>query len=402
MDDNRRVAARLLALVRDQVDTRPVLTVFLLALFARTVVMIGVELFVDGAVFPSEGLNARLVVDLLAGEQDGWRPFAKAVYHQTSGFLLPATGAVWLFGLRLVVVRFLAVLAGAATAAITTRLACEVVERRWAAVAGIVVALHPSQVLWSSLFLKDAVVWLAAVIVALGVAVLLGPRPLDDRRGRWRGPAAAALVVLGTAWLGVLRPHAMVVAAIALVLTGLWHVRRSGWRVVAVPLVVAVIVPAVLGYGVLGSSLATDRATEIRTYRDRVTEGELAVDPATGDPSLGVIAVRGMSLVVLEPYPWQSTNSPLDVARVEAVGWYALLALAALGAAQVLGRSRALLFPLLYGVGVALVFAVGDGNLGTAYRHRSELVWVVALLAVVGGRALRKRSSSTESSVADG
>ena len=39
-----------------------------------------------------------------------------------------------------------------------------------------------------------------------------------------------------------------------------------------------------------------------------------------------------------------------------------------------------LAFPVLAGAATLAMYGLTEGNLGTAYRHRGEFVWVVALL----------------------
>jgi hypothetical protein len=66
-------------------------------------------------------------------------------------------------------------------------------DRRWALLAGLIVALLPSQVLWSSLILKDAAVWAALSSLAAPVAVSARS---SGRRLALQGTAAAVLLVL--------------------------------------------------------------------------------------------------------------------------------------------------------------------------------------------------------------
>jgi hypothetical protein len=49
---------------------------------------------------------------------------------------------------------------------------------------------------------------------------------------------------------------------------------------------------------------------------------------------------------------------------------------------------RQMAFPVLAGGGILIVYALSEGNVGTAHRHRGEFVWAIALLAVLGLRHL--------------
>ena len=56
-----------------------------------------------------------------------------------------------------------------------------------------------------------------------------------------------------------------------------------------------------------------------------------------------------------------------------------------------------LAFPVLASMGSLLVYASVEGNLGTAFRHRGELVWGVALLAALGAQTISGRRRPAES-----
>ncbi len=64
------------------------------------------------------------------------------------------------------------------------------------------------------------------------------------------------------------------------------------------------------------------------------------------------------------------------------------MALALVGLLGAWQHRRALAFPVLAGGAILVMYGLTEGNLGTAYRHRGEFVWVVALLAAVGAERL--------------
>jgi hypothetical protein len=87
------------------------------------------------------------------------------------------------------------------------------------------------------------------------------------------------------------------------------------------------------------------------------------------------------------------------LARVEALAWYPLVALALFGLGGAWRRRQALAFPILSGCAVLVMYGLTEGNLGTAYRHRGELVWAVVLLATLGAeRLVHRRQASTRAS----
>ena len=90
--------------------------------------------------------------------------------------------------------------------------------------------------------------------------------------------------------------------------------------------------------------------------------------------------------MLLDPLPNHLGRSPnLKYPFGEHLLWYPLLILALVG---VKARLKTLTPELVYTVfvtgGLAVMWALVEGNFGTAYRHRGELVWGVAVLAGIG------------------
>jgi hypothetical protein len=117
---------------------------------------------------------------------------------------------------------------------------------------------------------------------------------------------------------------------------------------------------------------------------------QYVVDDSAG-ASLRAIP-RGLVAVLFRPFPWEGGSGSLRIAAAEDLLWYPLYALAAMGlwtAAR--RRIRGVAYPVLFGLGIVGTSAVLQGNLGTAFRHRGEILWLVALLAAVGAQALVDR-----------
>jgi hypothetical protein len=96
----------------------------------------------------------------------------------------------------------------------------------------------------------------------------------------------------------------------------------------------------------------------------------------------------GLVDVTLRPFPWSTTvGLSLLMARVETIAWYVMYAFAILGILVSIRRREARLalqFPVLL-MGMLLgIAALTQGNLGTAFRHREQLVWALGLCAAAG------------------
>lgn len=115
------------------------------------------------------------------------------------------------------------------------------------------------------------------------------------------------------------------------------------------------------------------------------------------DPDIAHLP-RGLSVMLLEPFPLPFSGSPsLRMARAEAIFWYPVLGLALYGLWLARKHLRVLAFPLLAAGGIVVMYALSEGNVGTAHRHRGEFVWAVALLAGLGAKRLWDRRGSASS-----
>jgi hypothetical protein len=389
--------------LRGAVASHPVLLVFGVALAARAVVALVVDLHFGGSLFVDDEHYAQLARNFAAGRPGGaLHVLHDPVFVRPLSHLLPLTALYWLFGGGALPALLYVATLGAVSAAATTRLALERLAAPWAVAAGLVVALLPAQVVFTSTTLKDSGIWAGISTLAL-VAAIAGRS--SGRRLALLGLAAAALLV----YLGGMRYPTMVIAgwslAIALLFSaGAWRLRlaRAGG---AAALALAIPWAAFgLGPGGIDDVLHAHPPSYLRAVNAEQARARIVAPLAPGVPhrARGADEVSfsgadvthipaGVSAVLLEPFPWQSGGSlALNLARIESVLWYAILALAVLGVTRLRRLDlRVMAFPLLAGGLALLMYALTEGALGTAYRHRGELVYVVAILAAYGAAWLR-------------
>ncbi len=360
------------------VQAHPVLAVFAVALVARVGAAVLIAAVSGGTLFSDDVVYSQMAAEAAAGETASWSAYQHALFRYSAAFLIPVTAVYEVVGPFPLAAQLVVAVAGATAAGLAARLAWEVVDAWWALAAGLVVALLPSQILWSSLILKDALVW--AALAGVGLTVAVAGRS-HGRHLLAAGAAAAGLLLA----LGFLRPHSLLVAAWAAALASFAGQRLQRPQRVGGAVLLAVVIPWVVGLGPAGYRLSGYLADldALAARREANATGATAIQ--AGGPVEQL--VRGVGLVLLEPYPWSASDNPrLLPARAENVMWYPLLGLAAAGVWAGRRSLRVLLFPVLAGAALVGGYALVEGNLGTAYRHRGELVWAVAVLAVVGGR----------------
>jgi hypothetical protein len=485
-------------------ERRPIAVVFVIAILARLLVAVFLGRYFSGSFVLDDQTYWDLASALATDTTARWTEYQQSLYASTVAFTLPLSFVHRTFGSEISGQLFVALLGSGAAAAVTA-LAKEALSRRVAILVGLIVALLPSQVLWSSLILKDASVWLALLLLAVGIA----------RAGRapgWHLLVAGAGIAVALLALVYLRQHTAIAACWALMLTGWVGQSAMRYHRLAGAIVLGVTIPWIAGLGPAGltyvgqagsiderraanaenaasafapgredtarSQLAasSQRAEELEEQRveiaralaktrreegaddrleeqvksleaevDRIAEEkgpesrrrveelkqkkaamaaalaarkadeqaalarlrqekeslEAALDriaaeekaaaeelarirDAEREPGVAHLA-RGISVMVAEPYPWDEGTSPsFRMAQAETVVWYPILVMALLGLIPALRAFRVALFPVVVGGALMLIYALVEGNVGTAYRHRGEFVWVIALLAGFG------------------
>jgi hypothetical protein len=274
------------------------------------------------------------------------------------------------------------------------------------------------------------------------------------------GTAGVLLLVM----LAYLRLHTLVVASWAMMIAACFGVSRHRIPRIGGALAIGVLIPLVFGgIGLAGMGLVTnagsleerrflnaqdantavvdpnepvrdENAGELGDLDNRVADLEARLADATGseakrlqgelnvlrsqraallaangsvslgdeplDPDLAHLP-RGLSVMLLEPFPVPFEGSlSLRLARLESLLWYPLLLLAAVGLWRARRHLPSLVFPALAAGGILVMYALTEGNIGTAHRHRGEFVWVIAMLAALGLSRVRQRALTKEAAQA--
>ena len=374
----------------------PLQLVFVIAFVARLSVALVVAVTKGGALFPDDAGYLNLANQYRLGRTELWDIYETwGLWSINSGFLWPISQLFRLFGFHPILAQTLSAVVGATVAVAVSSLVRRHASTASALAAGLAVALFPSQILWSSLVLKDAYSWMALALIAV-VHGWWSKRGNSDRF--YQGLFAVACL---SYLLSHLRVHTFVVVCIA----GLGAVlftsgSRRLMRAVSIFLLL-LFLPLSVGASYFGadtislrSNLSGIRANMAIGARTSITD----ITDITGDP-IGsghlegfAYLPTGLRVMLLDPLPNQLHRSPnLKFAFAEHLLWYPLLLLAALGIWRYRRRlSTDLAYTLLVTGGLAIMWGFVEGNFGTAYRHRGELVWGIAVFAGLGLEAIRE------------
>ncbi len=303
--------------------------------------------------------------------REGWRP---GYYHLNAVFYSA-------FGdsrLALVVINMFA---GVWTALFTFYLTKEFLPVASAKVAALLTGVFPSLVLWSVLNIRDSLATLCTVMLVL-YAIRLTKRfqPYD----LWAFLGA----LLG---LGLLRDYMAFLVLLGLVIGSVTAVRPD--RMFATMLfgtIAAVALTYLADQVGLFSSIRPEGLLETaQILRSGLQQGAVSAFGVGADTGTIGAALRyipiGASFLLFAPFPWDIQSTLQATAMGETLLWYPLFLLSILGF-RISFRDRlpAALVPVSVLLVVVSSYALVEGNFGTAYRHRAQIMPLFFIFSGIG------------------
>lgn len=341
---------------------------------------------------------------ILAPDSSFYTEFGKTLADEVGR---PDSAAFWEFAMRTGQGRFAAVngvvfyvfgsvpylmiavaaLAGAFTVILSGRIAATVGGPTAGRIAAWMVALFPSLVLWSSLNLRDPY-----LVLAIVGAVWATVRLKDSF-----GPIRLVQVGICLVVIAVFRDYLFAVVASGIAVGLLLGSRgnRVG-SLLGAALVAAVLVIAVGRIGVGGWGLADVNLAEIQAMRDNFGWGASSAYLVGYDIStvegLSTFLPLGLAYFLFAPFPWMARGLLQSITIPEMLLWYFLMPHVARGVRFVWGTNRREMWVLIALAGaMALTYALISGNMGTAYRHRAQVLPLLLVFASVGWARYRER-----------
>src|SRR5829696_9222698 len=307
-------------------------------------------------------------------------------------------GAIYmLIGRNMLAVQFFNAVVGAATAPVIFLCARQIFQNvRVAKVAALAVAFYPSLVLWSSQGLKDG------PIVFLLALSMLATLKLGERL------SAKYVSVLVLALYGLLcfRFYIFYMTAAAVCGAFVIGMRPQTTQNLMRQCVVVLAVGVGLTYlGVLrtaGNQFDTFGDLEMvqRSRADLVRSANTGfgedVDVSTTTGALSAVPL-GLAYLLLAPFPWQLASLRQSITLPEMIVWWVSFPLLLIGIWFTLKhRLRQALPILLFTTMLTLAYSIFQGNVGTAYRQRSQILVFYFIFAAVGAVLFKERQEEKQ------
>ena len=308
-----------------------------------------------------------------SGEGSGWGMV----------YLVAAVYAV--VGRNMLAVQLMNSVFGAATAVVIYLCAHQVFKNlRVARLAGIAVAFYPSLVLWSAQGLKDG-----PIVFFLAIAILSTLKLGEKLSLRY-------ILVLISALLALVALRFYVFYMICVAIAGAFVIGMQ--QISAVSFARQFTAVILLGLALTYVGVTRSSAVQFERYgnlqqlqRSRLDQARSAesgfgrdVDVSSTSGAISTIPM-GVLYLLFAPFPWQITSLRQSITLPEMVIWWASFPMLVLGLWFAIKYRLRMISPILiFTVMLTLAYSVFQGNVGTAYRQRAQLLVFYFIFVAVG------------------
>ena len=306
----------------------------------------------------------------------GWAYFVGAIY--------------FVFGRNQLLVQLLNGLIGAITVLVIYAIAARLFGRPTARWAALFMAFFPQMVFWSTGMYKDPAV-LLCIAVAMYAAIGLRDRP---------SPGMIVLFVVAEVVLTMLRFYVAYFVFFGAIATFVFGKRRGTVRLVITYGVLVLVLYGALDIAVRRETLE-QQATYLTLERLQMTREDQAMwgksgfgqeyDVSTPTGALAALPI-GLAYLLFAPFPWAVSSVRQLLVLPETLVWYALMPAFVRGLSFAIKKHfRAVLPIVVFATSLTVAYAIMQGNVGTAYRQRTQVSMFFFIFMAVGIVERRRR-----------
>jgi hypothetical protein len=308
------------------------------------------------------------------------------------GMVYMVAGIYSLTGRNILAIQMVNAVLGAATAVVIYLCAQHVFNnQRVARLSGIAVAFYPSLILWSSQGLKDA-----PIVFFLALS-MLATLKLGQKL------SVKYILILVVSLLSLLSFRFYIFYMVCVAIGGAFVI---GMQTISTnsflrQFAVMILLGLALTYMGVTRSASTqyeqfanlERVQRSRSDMARAGESGFGkdVDVSTTGGALSTIP-KGLVYLLLAPFPWQLASLRQSITLPEMVIWWASLPLLVLGFWFAIKYRLRMMSPILiFTVMLTFAYSVFQGNVGTAYRQRAQLLVFYFIFVAVGFVLLQEK-----------
>ncbi len=295
------------------------------------------------------------------------------------------TGIIYLIlGRNILAAQSFCAIVGAATAPMVFFCSRKIFSNfQVARISALSIAVFPSFVIWSSQLLKDGLI---IFLLVLAMTMVL---QLQSKFSYW-SLALLIFSLFGTLTLRFYIFYMVLVAVAGSFLIGISNSDKSMFRRIAVIILIAL---SLLYLGVqrnasieLTKFANLERIQSSRSNLSRAADSGFGqdVDVSTTEGAISAIPI-GFAYLMFAPFPWQAANFRQAITIPEVLVWWAMIPFLVMGLIYSVKHKLRNAFPILiFSLLLTLSYSILQGNVGTAYRQRTQIQVFLFIFIGVG------------------
>ena len=262
-------------------------------------------------------------------------------------------------------------------------------NRRVAKISAIFIALFPSFIIWSSQLLKDGLI-VFLLVVAMTMVIQL------QRKFNY-----LAITALIFSLFGILSLRFYIFYMVAFAVAGSFVIglNPSIKSVIRNTLVIVFLGVGLTYLGVIRTA-ETDFDKYMTLEQVQRSRADLAsqnsgfgedIDVSTTEGAISAVPI-GFLYLMLAPFPWEITNFRQAATLPEVLLWWAMIPILISGLWYTLkNRLRNATPILIFSLMLTLAYSIFQGNVGTAYRQRTQIQVFLFIFIAVGWTMLKEK-----------
>ena len=266
-------------------------------------------------------------------------------------------------------------------------------NQRVGKLSALLVALYPAFVIWSGQLLKDGLVIFLLVLAMTLVLRLQEKFRLFD------------VLLLGFSLFGIITLRFYIFYMAALAIFGAFLIGTSNSSQSMIRRIGAMVL---IGIGLTYFGATRNSGGDIEEYanleRIQRSRQDLAVraesgygedlDVSTTEGAFAALPI-GLTYLLLAPFPWEMTNWRQAITLPEVLLWWASIPFLISGLWYTIkNRLRSSIPILVFSLMLTLAYSLFQGNVGTAYRQRTQIQVFLFIFIAVGWTLWRERSEN--------
>ncbi len=263
-------------------------------------------------------------------------------------------------------------------------------NQRVAKISALLVALFPSFIIWSSQLLKDG------LIIFLLVCVMTMVLQLQKKLNY----PAIFLLILSLFGILSLRFYIFYMVIVSIIGSFVIGISTSVQSIIRNTIVIVIIGLALTYLGVIRTA-----SSEIETYGNlervqlsrhnlsRVAESGFGreIDVSTPGGAIAALPI-GFVYLMFAPFPWQVNKLNQVLSLPDVFAWWALIPILISGLWYTLkNRLRSAIPILIFSLMLTIAYSLFQGNVGTAYRQRTQIQVFLFIFIAVGWTIIQER-----------